>query len=280
VRDKLLFGLLAFGGRRISEMLHLFLCDVETRGPALRVVLQHPSQSPMKWKCAAGTVVKGTRREYLRSTFSLLPRTEHGAQGSAVGWKGLKFDAEASMSSELYFIREIEGYLLTLHRAYMHEVRSKVPRLPHPYYFVGLNGKPLTIAAVEKQFRLACRRLEKKYRISLEGYGIHSLRHYYGFYCADVLKADLLFIQKWMGHVDPSSTAVYTHISPETAAKTLSDAQTQAKIEGRLSVSPEERAAISKSFSGLSTDPVPEAWRIDPTRFGMLDTKNLRRPLR
>ena len=194
-------------------------------------------------------------------------------------WR-MKFDDEARMSSEVYFIREVESYLLTLHRAYLHEVRSKVPRRPHPYYFVALDGEPLTIRAVEKQFSLACRRLEKKCGVSLEGYGPHSLRHYYGFYCADVLRADLLLIQKWMGHAQPSSTAVYAHISPETAAKALADAQIQAKLDGRVSITPEEREAIAQSFAGQSIEPIPEAWRLDSTRFGMLDTRNLQRPLR
>ncbi|WP_440965737.1 tyrosine-type recombinase/integrase [Massilia sp. GER05] len=280
IRDKLLFSLMAFGGRRLSEMLHLFVGDVEARGLSVGVVLRHPSQSPMKWTSATGATVKGSRVEYLRNMFQLLPRTEHGAQPSAAGWKGMKFDDEARMSSEVYFIREVESYLLTLHRAYLHEVRSKVPRRPHPYYFVALDGEPLTIRAVEKQFSLACRRLEKKYGVSLEGYGPHSLRHYYGFYCADVLRADLLLIQKWMGHAQPSSTAVYAHISPETAAKALADAQIQAKLDGRVSITPEEREAIAQSFAGQSIEPIPEAWRLDSTRFGMLDTRNLQRPLR
>lgn len=280
VRDKLLFGMMAFGCRRLSELLHLFVSDVEPRGNQIGVVLRHPTQSPMTWQSKTGVQVKGLRREYLRSMFDLLPRTEHGAKPSAAGWKGMKFDDEARMSSEMYFIRGVESYLLTLHRAYLYEVRSKVPQRPHPYYFVGLDGEPLTIRAVEKQFRLACKRLEKKFGISLNGYAPHSLRHYYGFYCADVLNADLLLIQKWMGHAQPTSTAVYAHISPETAAAALAQAETKAKLEGRINITPEEREEIAKQFVFQGVEPIPDAWRLDPTRFGMLCTKNLKRSLK
>jgi integrase len=280
IRDKLLFSLMAFGGRRLSEMLHLFVSDVEPKGMTLGVCLRHPIQSPMAWTSPAGVQVKGLRREYLRSVFDILPRTEHGAKPSAAGWKGMKFDDEARMSSEMYFIREVERYLLTLHRAYLYEVRSKVPQRRHPYYFVGLDGEPLTIRAAEKQFKLACKRLERKFGISLDGYGPHSLRHYYGFYSADVLKADLLMIQKWMGHTQPSSTAVYAHISPQTAAAALSDAEKRAKLEGRINITAEEREAIAKEFATRGVDQIPESWRLDPMRFGMLNTKTLKRPLR
>lgn len=279
VRDKLLFALMAFGSRRLSEILNLFVVDVQSRGNQLGVVLRHPTQSSITWKSKAGKQIKGSRREYLRSEFGILPRTDHGALPSAAGWKGVKFDDETAMSSEIYFIRGVEKYLLTLHRAYLYEVRSKVPQKLHPYYFVGLNGAPLTIRAVEHQFQLACKRLEKKFGVSLSGYGPHSLRHYYGFYCADVLKADLLLIQKWMGHAQPSATAVYAHISPETAAEALAQAEAKAKIEGRIEITPEEREKISQDFGQKAMDPIPETWKMDSTRFGILDTKNLKRPL-
>lgn len=280
IRDKLLFGLMAFGGRRLSEILHLFVNDIESKGNKLRVALRHPIHSPMAWVTQSGARTKGARREYLRSIFNRLPRTEHGALPSASGWKGMKFDDEARMSSEMYFIREVENFLLTLHRAYLYETRSKVERLPHPYYFVNLNGQPLTIRAVEKQFHLACKRLTKKYGNSLSGYGPHSLRHYYGFYCADVLEADLLLIQKWMGHTHPSSTVVYTHISPGTAAKHLAEAEQRAKLEGRITLSPTERDAIRKTFSVCSMDAIPDSWKLDRTKFGIFSPNNLCRPLK
>lgn len=280
VRDKLLFGLLAYGGRRLSEVLHLFVSDLDTDGNKLMVKLRHPCQSPMTWRNQAGKQTKGARREYLKTMFNLLPRTEHGSLKSFAGWKGIKFDDEASMTSEMYFIRDVEQYLLQLHRTYLYEVRSKVAQRHHPYYFAATNGKPLTVSAVERQFWLACRRLEKKLGISLEGYGPHSLRHFYGFYCADVLKADLLMIQKWMGHSQPSSTAIYAHISLETAAAALAHAEKRAKVEGRIGLSDAERAVVAKDFAEHGLDPLPDTWRLGSTIYGVLDTTKLTRRLK
>lgn len=228
-RDRLLFSVLAFGGRRISEVLHAFTHDVFTANENLRFKLAHPAQSYIRWKSIAGSSLRGTRKEYLKSQFGLLPRTEHGALPSALGWKGMKFDDEAARTSETYFIRNADRDLVALHRKYLHEVRPRVPRLPHPYYWVGEDGKPLTQKAAEKQFLLARTRVEKKLGIDLSGYGVHSLRHYFGFYCVDVLRADLLMIQKWMGHVSITSTAVYAHLSPETARDELQAAAERAK---------------------------------------------------
>lgn len=279
-RDKLLFALMAYGGRRLSEMLHLFMADIVARENELLVWLKHPSHAPMTWMNQAGARVQGQRREYLDTAFDLLPRTEHGANPSFAGWKGIKFDDEASLTSQLYWIREGGNYLLQLHRAYLHSARAQAPKRRHPYYFVAQSGAPLTIKAVEKQFRLACRRLEKKLGVNLKGYGPHSLRHFYGFYCADVLKADLLLIQKWMGHIQISSTAIYAHISPGTAAQAMSRAEQVAKVEGRVHLTEAERAEVSKAFASAGLTPLPHVLSLGTTAFGEVDTKMLRRRTR
>jgi len=216
-RDRLLFGLLACGGRRVSEMLHLFLQDIGEAHGELHVVLRHPSHSPMAWRNQAHAVIQGTRREYLQSMFGLLPRTEHGARPTSVGWKGIRFDDERLMSSDVYFIRQAEKKLLPLHQAHLATFRQHVPRRPHPYYFVSESGEPLTVRAVEKQFELAVRRVEKRTGRDLSGFRLHSLRHGYGCFCAAVLNAPLLVLQKWMGHVRPSTTAAYTNLPPDVA---------------------------------------------------------------
>lgn len=279
-RDRLLFGMLAYGGRRLSEMLHLFMQDVGARGDELEVALRHPSFSPMIWTNHADNKVNGQRREYLRTMFNLLPRTEHGANRSAVGWKGIKFDDEAARSSAIYWIRHSGRYLLQLHRQYLHGIRAAVPGRKHPYYFVAQDGEPITIKAIERQFGLACRRIEKKHGISLEGYGPHSLRHFYGFYCADVLKADLLLIQKWMGHVQVSSTAVYAHISPGTAAKAIKRAETVAQIEGRTGLNATDRAKVAMEFADANLELLPHTLSLGSIAFGQIDTKALTRKIR
>jgi len=191
-RDRLLFSTLAFGGRRVSEVLHAYTHDVFAANESLHYRLAHPRKSLIEWRTLSGEYLRGTRAEYLRSQFGLLPRTEHGALPSKLGWKGIKFDNEATLTSETYFIRSADKELLALHRKYLHDVRQRIPRRNHPYYWVGEDGEPLTQKAVEGQFLLARRRVEERFGVDLSGYSLHSLRHYFGFYCVDVLRADLL----------------------------------------------------------------------------------------
>lgn len=280
VRDKILFASSAYGGRRLSEYLNLFLEDVEVIGTELTMVLRHPTKAPMTWRNVTGSKVKGNRREYLKSMFNRLPRVDHGAKSSKAGWKGIKFEDLANLSSNVYFIRGAGVELAKLHRQYLHEFLPKLPKGKHPYYLVSEAGNPLTIKAAEKQFRLACRRLEKKHGISLKGYGLHSLRHYYGFFHADVLKTDLLFLQLYMGHTRLSSTAVYAHISPATARQALIEVEQRAKHEGRIEVDGEERKRIQKQFEVCPIPPITlDLARLGTTPFGELDTRKMTRKL-
>lgn len=258
-RDRLLFSTLAFGARRISEVLHAYTHDVVAVNETLHYRLAHPSESLIEWRALAGATVRGTRSDYLKSQFGLLPRTDHGALPTKLGWKGIKFDDEAALTSETYFIRNADKNLVPLHRRYLHEVRQRVPRRHHPYYWVGEDGEPLTQKAVEGQFLLARKRVEERLGIDLSGYGLHSLRHYFGFYCVDVLRADLLMIQKWMGHTHVSSTAIYAHISPETARDELRAAERRKSSPGE---EPSQPSAIERHGT---------------TAIGIVDTKRLTR---
>lgn len=275
-RDKFAFGALAYGGPRASEIVHMFMEDVKLQGSSIHIELCHPTESKMIWTTLSGKRMKGQRREYLKSVFGLTPRIDHGALTSAAGWKGIAYDYENEYRSDVYLIRDAGAYLLGLYRDYLYNWRAGVPHLNHPYCLVNKKGEPLTMRALEKQFELACKRLEKKYRISLEGYGLHSLRHFYGFYCTDVLKMDLLLIQKYMHHVDPSSTAVYSHISPETAAKALRDAER--RKNGFPTV--EERNDISNQFRSTRYQDLNALMARGTTAFGILDTRKMTRKIR
>lgn len=276
-RDKLIFALLAYGGRRASELLHLFLEDFMAAGNEAHVELRDPEWARMTWTNAAGKQVRGQRREYLKTIFGLLPRNRHGRRASAVGWKGILFDDEDACTSQMYWIRDAGPFILELHRRYLHEVRPQVPKKRHPYYFVDEEGNPLKMKALRRQFELACARLEKKYGISLEGYGPHSLRHFYGFYCADRLKSDLMLIQKWMGHKQLSSTAIYAHISPETAAKALKEAEKRRK---GLQITEEDRKEITNQFASVEFPTLQLLSQMGTTPFGRLDKSKMSRRLK
>lgn len=228
-RDKLILLLLAFGGKRISEVTHLFLQDLIPYEGKLRVRMAHPEHSHFEWS-ENNKVIKGTREQYLKQTFNMVPRNQQDKDKYFVGWKGMKFDDEALGMSELYFICNVEKYLYKLHQDYFNQVRRHYNH--HPYYFVNSkNGEPMTLKAMANVFYRACERIGITDFSSHSGLTPHSLRHFYGFYCVDILKLDLMVVQKYLGHVSLLSTQVYANISKKTAHKILTDANSNNKID-------------------------------------------------
>lgn len=277
-RDRFIFALCAYAGRRGSEFIHTFADDFGRNGNDLHVWLRHPSNSNMKWLNRAHRQVSGQRREYLKSMFQLLPRTEHGKKPTACGWKGMKFDDEAALESECYWIRDAGRYLMTLYKEYLYGSRALVPKQNHPYFFVDSDGKPWTMKSLRQQFMLARKRLEKKKGISLAGYGIHSLRHFYGFYCTDVLRLDILMTQKYMGHVSVTSTAIYTHASPATAQKVMKEAERKAKGNMETeAMTLEQRNKIYEDFSMAPFPPLPYEKELAPSFNGHINPSTLSR---
>lgn len=261
VRDKIFLLMAGYGGRRQSEMIQALVNDVIPCNGKLKVILAHPEKSSMTWLDKSGTKCTGTRGEFLKTMYGLKPRINMGGLSSRAGWKGINYDDRQNEVSHMWFIREeVERYLLVLHIQYMTEVRNQYTH--HPYYFVNKNGDPMTLKAMQKQIDAACKRIEKKYGINLDGFRGHSLRHHYGFYCADVLNMDLLMIRKYMGHKQLSSTAIYTHISPEKARHILQNAQDRAKLENRIDIDIEERIKIQHRFKDNSEaiTKLPNSW--------------------
>lgn len=253
-RDKFLWSMMAYSGKRISEYVLLFLDDVSFRDGELQIYFRHPKDFKMKWHSISGKIRSGTRAQYLREVYNQLPRTEHGNMKSAAGWKGMAFDDEAKLQSEAYFIHDAGAELLEMFRIYTKKFLALTPPKNHPYLLSSKSGKPLTISAIEKQFRLACARVEKAFGIDLKSYGPHSLRHYYGFYCVDVLRLELNQVSKLMHHVFISSTSRYAKISNSTARTILKQAHDKSTDKTKSNPSTlsqftsENRISIMNSF--------------------------------
>ncbi len=278
VRDKIFLLMAGYGGRRLSEMIQMLICDVTPCNGKLEVILAHPELSSMTWLDKSGRKCTGTRGEFLKTMYGLKPRINMGGLSAKAGWKGIKYDDVEKQTSFMWFVREeVEYYLLVLHMQYMREIRGHYTH--HPYYFVNKNGDPMTLKAMQKQIEAACKRLEKKYGINLDGRRGHSLRHHYGFYCADVLEMDLLMIRTYMGHIQLSSTAIYTHISPEKAKQVLQNAQDKAKLENRIDISVEERVRIQQRFTENRTaiNKLPNSWMTSWLTGDEIDTMLLTR---
>lgn len=221
VRDKILFLMLAFGGRRVSETLQIFTSDIKiNESDDIVALICHPSDSKFQWVDKSGLLISKTRKDYLKQIYNIKPRTEMIGDSSYCGWKGMLFDDEIEGTSYLYLIGEIKNYLKLLHCQYMLE-RKKYNH--HPYYFIKKNGNPLTIKNIQKTFYRVCNKigLDPEYFKANQGISIHGLRHFYGYYCVNVLKLDINFVQRAMGHVSQDSTTHYSRVSFSEANKII-----------------------------------------------------------
>lgn len=232
IRD-MLFNLLIFmGGLRISEPVHIFATDISINpdGTA-RVVLGHPQDGTYSWVGKDRGRRTSSRAAFLAEKYGLGPRNKLGRKHPLhAGWKGMMFDDAKRHQSEVYWLREDASRLFgQLHIQYMATVRSKLPD-SHPYYFVNLKndsnfGAPLTLSNMTKAFR----RVAIKVGLSPSQPGVnpHGGRHFYGYYCASVLRLPLETTQKLMHHRSISSTQIYYGLSNAAVRDEIKKAQEQ-----------------------------------------------------
>lgn len=225
VRDMLFFMLLAYGGLRKSEPLHLYLQDIvsdpDQPGSAL-VFLYHPESGFVH-----GEAVR--RSEYLRTRYQLVPRNRLAlADPLFSGWKSMLLSEETRLTgprTRVYWRNPQAGRLFwELHRIYIQAIRPKHTK--HPYYFVSLSGqdvgRPMTIDSVDDAFRRALARMDLVPDASI-GLSPHCLRH---LYAQELVDAGLssAFIQICLHHTSLASQAVYTRPLPSRVAEVLSRA--------------------------------------------------------
>lgn len=239
-RDKMLW-LLMFGiGLRQSETLHIYLEDcygLSNLGETL-VRLDDPECGEFLWTSKDGKQIRGTRGEYLATSFrnqqfrdslpqlhNLAPRSVYGGNGGLrSGFKGMHFDSESNALCQnefghtanwldprlgIYFNKCLNEYLGT----YFYQKPKSWPF--HPFLFINLDnenmGLPLTLPALKKSWRRALRRIG----LDASGLGPHSLRHLAGYYCANVLELSMETTKSLLRHKNVSSTNAYYHLSQE-----------------------------------------------------------------
>jgi integrase len=253
LRDKMAFILMAFGSLRISETMHIFLEDAvgsfrDTK--AAYVALGHPVEGYYKWVDNRSRSRRGTRAEYLLEMFDRVPRNRMEGVKEYAGWKGMEF-GDVKNRGFVHWIDEGAGiYFRRLVSEYFKEVFMDKPEgwPGHPYLFVKMDranfGEPLTIPNLANQFYVACKKIGLSQRDP--GVNPHGLRHFYGFYCADVLGIKLENLQKQMHHASPLSTNAYYHVSQLTIRDRLIEAQ---RTGGEPSKDMSEQRAQSTTFS-------------------------------
>jgi integrase len=229
LRDKLYFMLLFFGGVRISEPLHLFASDVGIlQDGTARVVLADPHDGSYEWIGANKQRRSGIRATFLAERYNRGPRNllanNHPLHA---GWKGMLADDGRRRESVVHWLREdISRLFAKLHVEYVNSVRRKVTD-NHPFYFVNESerdfGEPLKLSNVSKAFNRAAKRVNLA--PTLPGVNPHGARHFFGYYCASVLRLPIETTQKLLHHQSILSTQVYYALSNEVVRDELLRAQ-------------------------------------------------------
>jgi len=266
-RDELLLLLMAGGGLRKSEPLHLFRSDIEqqTEWGELRVRLEDPEDGMTEWTDDNNKAQQGTRSEYFEKKWrnehlprthplrNLRPRCTHGDKDVLyVGFKGMTFGESdgANVFGGDFLGRHYDVHFLwwldprvgaraqQVYQRYRNECllrnwNTKEPMTAgwlerkHPWLFINLTpenyGDPLSYGSLESLWRNLLERLATRHGVDLrgKGLGMHSLRHFYGWYCASVLRLDLTFTKMMMHHGSIESTQVYFKLSAAAAQKLL-----------------------------------------------------------
>ncbi len=212
----------------------------------------------------------------------LAPRTEMGRrnQGMHAGFKGMTYSGgEQFLDGRDYdihymwwcdprigaywyelFLEYEETYLKNNPYTGERNVRKNPltgefePGLPHPWLFIKIDpegyGEPLTVTALKAIWRRLKRKLGVDHRL-----GWHSLRHYFGYYCASILQLRMETVQVLMHHAQPSSTNVYYHLSNGSVRESITTAQL--KAAGREDLLP---YVITK---GSRVPKLPDHWSND-----------------
>lgn len=270
-RDRLLWLLMGAGSLRSSETLHLFLSDVAGVDPKdgdARVLLTDPEDGYVTWTDENNRQCHASRKEFFARNYknshfplehplcNLQPRTLYGKRNSGLhsGFKGMTFgltdglkkmilspdnrpyEEHSILWANKYFGQHFASIFEEYQREYLWKNRFTGRQNPkewpwHPWLMICTNkldyGMPLTMPALKQAWKRALK------RIGMEdsGIGMHSLRHMYGYYCANILRLPIEMTQILMRHASVHSTQVYYTLESSVVRDIISKAAT---LEGRI----------------------------------------------
>lgn len=275
-RDKMLWLLCGGGSLRGSEPLHLLFSDIEgldELGQA-RVRLADPEYGMIEWDDPiTGAHRNGTRTEYFAQVWqnavlpaghklkNLQPRIKYGKRNSGlfVGWKGMTFEESDGgnvlgcpdgRDYDAYHVWWIDprigAYFYQCYLDYMNEYiyRNPFTGKPnplgwpyHPWLLINIDkqnyGSPMSVSALKG----AWSRLIERMGLEGRGLGKHSLRHMYGYYCANVLRLSQQLTKSLMHHGDVGSTGTYYHLLKSTIQGEITQGVLEAsKIDADLTL--------------------------------------------
>ena len=268
-RDKLLFLIYGAGSLRRCEPLHHFLSDVKgfDKLGQLVIRLEDPVRGSVDWEDSRGVTRRTSRLKYFQENFqnaqlpeghplkNLMPRDSYLNRNHSLfaGFKGMEFldgglttSGEAEHPEIFWCTPELGRYAAKVFSEYVEryiyrnpfEGRANPVGWPyHPWLFISLTkeeyGMPMSLTGVKACWNRALKRM------GMEGcgYGPHSLRHLFAFYCANVLRLPVETLQGMLHHANITSTQVYYNLSNSTVRQALLDANGVTKDGSLLTLS-------------------------------------------
>ena len=232
-----------------------------------RIILADPEYGYVRWTDTKGNQHYETREKYFAQEFTnpffsgnhilknLQPRTLYGRRNTRLhaGYKGMTFGDDNTVQTlffspdkkqayddhYLWWMHKVYGQVFAFYfKKYLEKYYWSNPFTGqtnpkgwpwHPWLFICTNrnnyGMPFTMSALKQAWQRALK------RIGMEdsGYGLHSLRHMYGAYCANILKIPIETTQILMHHASITSTQTYYRLTSKTIKNMLTQAATMDK---------------------------------------------------
>nr|WP_320048765.1 hypothetical protein [uncultured Desulfuromonas sp.] len=230
----------------------------------LKVRLADPRTGMVEWTDSGGKIRKAARQEYLQQEwknddlssghllYHLQSRDTYGKHPLMVGFKGMTFsdsDGGDMLGLDPYCRAYDKNYMFWLdprignrateiYKKYReqyltrdaHGKRTPSGWLRHPWLFINISregyGNPLSYNALQKIWEKLLVKLNRRYGINLIGKGLgwHSLRHFYGWYCASCLQIDISLTKAMMHHSSEEATSYYYKMSEDVARNKINEA--------------------------------------------------------
>ena len=210
-RERLIFLLCGACSARIGQVLNLTIYDIDYNKQ--EVWLLDPKNDDKD-------IYGNGRREWLQENYNIDIRYDKPHNASDLQFKyPIPYEYEPlhwiNPKYRTIFFSTLAEYVNS--RYYLPEA-SRLPR--HPFFFVTQNGKRLRSREVSKSFKNILKKLKnlENLKDDIEHFGLHSLRHMFGFICAELYgetgnDALIVWTKNAMGHSSLESTMVYFNMS-------------------------------------------------------------------